>query len=183
MYQLLEKRKWATSLCHCDPESCILAHILPCHIYAKIYRDCYLFHFIYYGIFSISLYNVYYWLDYINKNRCPILETDYCIGLGENCSQYYMLVNGIPSKCMFDESNICIHSERDCFTNYKKLNMSLSLLGSISYFILLILHLCLRGKLKTDHNLEENYDACAVTLFSSCGLAQNYRELEVTYDV
>ena len=36
MYQLLE-REWSTSLFHCDPESCILAHVLPCHIYAKIY--------------------------------------------------------------------------------------------------------------------------------------------------
>jgi Cys-rich protein (TIGR01571 family) len=183
MYQLLEKRKWATSLYNCYPESCILAHILPCHIYAKIYRDCYLFNFIYYGIFSVSLYNVYYWLDYINKNRCPDLETDYCIGLGVNCSQYYMLVNGIPSKCILNEYNICVHSERDCFTNYNKLNMWLSLLGSFSYFILLILHFFLREKVKKDYNLEGNYDACAVTLCSQCGLAQNYRELEITYNV
>jgi Cys-rich protein (TIGR01571 family) len=183
MYQLLEKRKWATSLCHCDPESCILAHILPCHIYAKIYKDCYLFYFIYYGIFSISLYNVYYWLDYINKNRCPNLETEYCIGLGENCSQYYMLVNGIPSKCIFDDFNICVHSERDCFINYTKINMWLSLLGSACYFILLILHSFSREKVKKDYNLESNYDVCAVTICSPCGLAQNYRELHLTYDV
>lgn len=181
MYQLLEKRKWATSLFICDPESCILSHVLPCHIYAKIYRDCYLFHFIYYGIFSVSLYNVYYWINYINKNRCPDLETGYCIGL-DNCSQYYMMVNGIPSKCIFD-NNICIHSKRDCFTNYNKLNMWLSLLGSASYIILSMLHYFLREKVKRDYNLEGNYDACAVTIFSPCGLAQEYRELEITYDV
>jgi Cys-rich protein (TIGR01571 family) len=187
MYQLLEKRKWATSLCNCDPESCILAHVLPCHIYAKIYdnphrNSCYFFNFMYYGIFCLSLYNVYYWLDYINKNRCPDLETGYCFGLGDNCSQYYMLVNGIPSKCIYNDS-ICVHSESDCFINYNKLNIFLSLLGSISYFVLLMLHFFLREKVKKEYNLEGNYDACAVTILSQCGLAQNYRELEVTYNV
>ena len=182
MYHLLEKRKWATSLCECDPESCILAHALPCHIYAKLNGNCYLFHFIYYGIFCASLYNVYYWINYINQNRCPSLQTEYCVGLGDKCSQYYVLVNGIPSKCIFD-NNICIHSKRDCFTNYNKLNMFLSLLGSICYFILLMLHFCLREKVKKDYNLEGEYDTCAVTICSPCGLAQEYRELEVTYNV
>jgi Cys-rich protein (TIGR01571 family) len=180
MYHLLEKRKWATSLCHCDPESCILAHVLPCHIYAKIYKDCYLFNFLYYGIFTISLYNVYYWLDYINKNRCPSLETEYCFGLKENCSQYYMLVNGIPSKCIYNDS-ICVHSESDCFINYNRINMYLSMLGSFSYFFLIVLQFSLREKVKKDYIIERSFakDACAVTLFSSCGLAQELREVEL----
>jgi Cys-rich protein (TIGR01571 family) len=184
MYQLLEKRKWATSLCHCDPESCILAHVLPCHIYAKIYdnpeNSCYLFNFIYYGIFGLAMYNVYYWLNYINKNRCPSLETDYCFGLNENCSQYYMLVNGIPSRCVYNDS-ICVHSETDCFVNYTTINMYLSMLGSFSYFVMILLKFFLRDRVKKDYNIESNFaqDVCAITLFSSCGLAQELREVEM----
>jgi hypothetical protein len=58
MYQLLEKKQWATSLFYCHPESCILAHILPCHIYAKIYDEpegnsCYLFNFLHYKVFML----------------------------------------------------------------------------------------------------------------------------------
>lgn len=183
MYHLLEKRKWATSLCNCDPESCILAHVLPCHIYAKLYGNCYLFHFIYYGIFTISLCNVYYWINYINTNRCPSLQSEYCFGLGVNCSKYYMLVNGIPSKCIYND-NICIHSDTDCFTNYNKLNMYLSLLGSGSYFVLFLLHFFLREKVKKEYNIEGNFgeDSCAV-LCNQCGLAQEYREHEVVIDV
>lgn len=184
---MLEKRKWATSLYYCDPESCILVNVLPCHVYAKLYdigngNRCYLFNFIYYGIFCVSIYNVCYWLDYINKNRCPSLHTEYCLGTRDNCSQSYMLVNGIPSKCVFN-NNICMHSETDCFTNYNQLNMFLSLLGSGSYFILFLLNLFLREKVKRDYNIEGEYDACAVTVCSPCGLAQEYREIEVVYDV
>lgn len=185
MYQLLEKRQWATSLFYCHPESCILAHILPCHIYAKIYDEpetnsCYLFNFLYYGIFGLAIYNVYYWLDYINKNRCPSLETEYCFGLKENCSQYYMVVNGIPSKCIYNDS-ICVHSENDCFINYNRMNLYLSMLGSFSYFVLIILKFSLRDRVKKDYNIEGNFikDACAITLFSSCGLAQELREVEM----
>jgi len=61
--------------------------------------------------------------------------------------------------------------------------MWLSLLGSACYFILLILHSFSREKVKKDYNLESNYDVCAVTICSPCGLAQNYRELHLTYDV
>lgn len=178
MYEKLnyEKRKWSTSLLYCDPESCILSHYLPCHIYAKLNKDCYLFNFLYYGIFCVSIYNVYYWLDYINNNRCPSLETAHCFGLGDNCSQHYMVINGIPAKCIFDE--ICIHSEISCFQNFKELNIFLYLLGSISYFVLFILHLFLREKIKKEYDIEGQYDACALTLCSPCGLAQEYREIE-----
>lgn len=186
MYQLLEKRQWATSLFHCDPESCILSHMLPCHIYAKIYDEplnsCYLFNFLYYGIFCLATYNVYYWLDYINKNRCPSLETDYCFGLNENCSQYYMLVNGVPSRCVYNDS-ICVHSETDCFINYNRFNMYLSMLGSFSYFVLIVLKFYLREKVKKDYNIEQSFakDACAVTFCSPCGLAQELREVEMKH--
>jgi len=122
-------------------------------------------------------------MNIINLNHCPSLKTDYCFGLGENCSQYYMVVNGKPSICMFDNFNICVHSEGHCFTNYSKLNMVLSLVGSSCYIILIMLHYCLREKVKKDYNIEGEYDICAVTLCSSCGLAQQYRELEVVCDV
>ena len=74
MYELIDK--WSTSLFHCHAESCILAHILPCHIYARL-NGSYLCSFIYYSIFWVSLYNVYYWLNHINHNRCPALLTDH----------------------------------------------------------------------------------------------------------
>jgi Cys-rich protein (TIGR01571 family) len=92
-----------------------------------------------------------------------------------------MLVNGIPSKCIFDQLNICVHSEKDCFTNYNKLNMTLSLFGSICYFVLLMLNFCLREKVKKDYNIERSFakDACAITFFSPCGLAQELREVEM----
>ena len=188
MYQLLE-RQWSTSLFHCDPESCILAHVLPCHIYAKIYdreniNKCYLFNFIYYGIFSVSLYNVYYWLNYINKNRCPSLEREYCfydVG-NKTCSQYYMLVYGIPSKCVYNEYQICTHSEESCFIHFTEFNTFLSLVGSVSYIMLFFLHFFLREKVKKDYNIEGKYDICAI-ICSTCGLAQEYREYEVVINV
>lgn len=192
MYQLLE-REWSTSLFHCDPESCILAHVLPCHIYAKLYdKDttsetrCYLFNFIYYGIFSVSLYNVYYWLNYINKNRCPLLERDYCFNIdnvgNKTCNQYYMLVNGIPSKCIYNEYEICTHSEQSCFIHFTEMNTFLSLLGSVSYIMLCFLHFFLRDKVKKDYSIQGNYDISAI-FCSTCGLAQEYREYEVVINV
>ena len=189
MYQLLE-RQWSTSLFHCDPESCILAHVLPCHIYAKIYdreniNKCYLFNFIYYGIFSVSLYNVYYWLNYINKNRCPSLERDYCFNSdigNKTCNQYYMLVNGVPSKCIYNEYQICTHSEQSCFIHFTEFNTFLSLVGSVSYIMLFFLHFFLREKVKKDYNIQGKYDICAL-FCSTCGLAQEYREYEVVMNV
>jgi len=190
MYQLIEKRQWATSLFYCDPESCILSHMLPCHIYAKIYdkgtneTKCYLFNFIYYGIFSVSLFNVCYWLNYINMNRCPQLETEYCFNSDTNntCNKHYMLVNGIPSKCVYNEYQICIHSEQSCFVHFTEMNTFLSLLGSVSYIMLFFLHFFLREKVKKDYNLEGKYDICAI-FCSTCGLAQEYREYEVVMNV
>lgn len=180
MFEL--KTGWTTSLFHFDPESCILAHIIPCHIYAKI-QGCYLFSFFYYGMFVASIYNCYYWLNYINSNRCPDSVTDKCIGLRENCSQYYIVINGVPAKCVFNEVNICYHSELACYKNYNELNMFLSLLGSSSYFILFLLNYFLREKVKKDYNIEGKYDACAVTICSPCGLAQLYREIDTVSDV
>jgi len=198
MYEILEmperiegfERPWSTSLFYCDPESCILAHVLPCHIYAKIYKNCYLFHFIYYGIFSVSLCNVYYWLNHINKNRCPALESEYCFNIydhdhGNNtCNQYYMLVNGVPSKCMYNEYNICTHSEQSCFIHFTELNTFLSLLGSVSYIMLFFLHFFLREKVKKDYTIQSNFGYDMSALFcSTCGLAQEYREYEVIMNV
>ena len=188
MYQLLE-RKWSTSLFYCDPESCILAHCLPCHVYAKIYDtpnqfSCYFFNFMYYGLFYLCMYNSYYWLNIINHNKCPDSITDYCITLeNQTCSQYYMLVNGIPSKCI-NENNICLHNDVSCYTNYNKLNMFLSLVGSFSYFILFFLNFFLREKVKKEYNIESNclHDSSAI-LCTTCGLAQEYREIEIVIDV
>jgi hypothetical protein len=183
MFEITDsKRQWATTLCDFDPESCILAHVLPCHIYAKVSRNCYLFNFIYYGLFTVAIYNCGYWLNYINSNRCPSLVTNQCIGLRENCSDYFIIVDGSPAKCII-MNDFCVHSESSCFTNYKKLNMVLSLAGSVSYFILCLLHYFLREKVKKEHNIIGEYDACAVTLCSQCGLAQEYREIEPVGDI
>jgi hypothetical protein len=62
MYEIIEKKKWLTNMCECDAESCILSHILPCHIYAKLNGKCYLFNFLSYAFLLGSIYNVYYWL-------------------------------------------------------------------------------------------------------------------------
>ena len=175
------KRQWTTTLCDFDPESCILVHLLPCHIYAKIYRICYLFNFIYYGIFTVSIYNCAYWLNYINSNRCPSLITEKCVGLQENCSEYYVIIDGSPAKCVFNE--ICYHSQSSCFIKYHDLNMLLSLVSSGSFFVLFLLHYFLREKVKKENNIKGEYDACAVTICSPCGLAQEYREIEPVYDV
>ena len=62
--------------------------------------------------------------------------------------------------------------------NYKKLNVILSLSTSISYFILFLLNFFLREKIKKEYNIEGEYDSCASTVCSTCGLAQEYREID-----
>jgi Cys-rich protein (TIGR01571 family) len=59
--------------------------------------------------------------------------------------------------------------------------MYLSMLGSFSYFALIILQFSLREKVKKDYNIERSFakDACAVTFCSPCGLAQELREVEM----
>jgi len=176
------KSPWATTLWNIDPESCILAHVLPCHIYAKLYRNCYLFNFIYYGIFTMAIYNCGYWLNYININRCPSLATTQCIGLRENCGDYYIILDGIHTKCVIID-DVCVHSLSSCFINYNKLNMILSLGGSMAYIILCGLHYFLREKIKKEKSIIGEYDSCAVTVCSPCGLAQEYREIEPVGDI
>jgi hypothetical protein len=61
--------------------------------------------------------------------------------------------------------------------------MVLSLAGSVSYFILFLLHYFLREKIKKQHNIIGEYDSCAATIFSQCGLAQEYREIELVGDI
>jgi Cys-rich protein (TIGR01571 family) len=134
-------------------------------------------------MFSACAYNSYYWLNYINSNRCPDLNTDQCIGLRENCGQYYVVINGIPAKCIMNEYNFCSYNEDQCFTDYKKLNVILSLSGTLSYFILFLLNFFLREKVKKEYNIEGEYDSCASTICSPCGLAQEYREIESVGDV
>ena len=183
MYEILEeKRDWSTSLFYCDPESCILSHILPCHVYARIHKECYLFHFLYYGIFCISIYNFYYWINYVNTNRCIGSVTDECIGLSDKCNNHYMLINGVPSNCIINQFNFCTYNEISCYKDYKNLNFTISFFGSISYFILFFLNFFLREKVKKENNIERHlcYDAGA-TLCSTCGLAQEYREVEGNY--
>lgn len=171
-----QSKKWSSALCEFDPESCILAHVLPCHIYAKIYGSCYLFNFLYYGLFCSSIYTFYYWLSFVTQNKCADSLTDQCFGLGDNCSDYYMLIDGVPARCIFNE--ICYHSDTSCVVNYKKINLFLSLGGSISYFILCLLNYFLREKVKKEYAVEGEYDSCAVTICSPCGLAQEYRQYE-----
>ena len=174
--------KWKTSLCYCDSESCILAYLLPCHIYSKLWGKQYLFHFLSYGLLVTTIYNVYYWINYININQCPSLQTDYCLGLGENCSNYYMLVNGIPSKCVYHEQ-ICTYNTLSCIEmdEYKKTKLILILLFSGSYALLYCMNYFVRRKVKRDNDIEEGNDICESTICSLCGLAQEYREYDTVY--
>jgi hypothetical protein len=177
-YGYTKMKDWKTPLCQCDSESCILAYLLPCHIYSKLWGSLYLFHFLSYGLLVTSIYNVYYWINYITINKCPSLQTDYCITLGENCSNYYMMVNGIPSKCVYHEQ-ICTYNTLSCIEmdEYKKTKLMLVILFSGSSTLLFFMNYFVRRKVKRDNDIEEGHDICESTICSVCGLAQEYREI------
>jgi hypothetical protein len=179
-YGYTKMKDWKTPLCHCDSESCILAYLLPCHIYSKLWGNYYLFHFVSYGLLVTSIYNMYYWMNYIVIHKCPSLQTEYCIGLGENCSEYYMFVNGIPSRCVYEyHEQICTYNTLSCIEmdDYKKTKLILSLFFSFSYVSLFLMNYFVRRKVKRDNDIEEGNDLCESTLCSLCGLAQEYREI------
>jgi len=177
------KNDWKTSLYTCDSESCILSLLLPCHIYSKIINKNYLLNFLSYGFVCLSIYNIYYWLNYINQNKCPSNKTEQCVGLGDNCNNNYIYINNIPTKCIYhSDANVCTYNSISCIEldEYRTLNIYLSIFSSISYLFLYLMNYNVREKIKLNKSIKDTYyDIIAVICCYPCGLAQSYREISI----
>ena len=179
MYTLL--KTWKTSLFHCDCESCFVSYLLPCHVYAKLKQKNYAFHCILYLSLWSMIQLLYSYHYYTYSNACPPSQTDYCILLNEStCEQYYMLVNSVPAKCIFHlDINHCTYDMYSCIfpDEYSKLTIMIFLCSSMLYMFLWWLHYTVRKEIQYRNDLEDPYRCLATSCCSTCGLAQEYREI------
>ena len=91
---------WQTSLWECDSESCILSFLLPCHIYSKVNSN-YAYSFMSYGICIVTIRLLYYWTFILYTNACPPNHSEQCLGLGNDCHDYYTTINGLTTACIY----------------------------------------------------------------------------------
>ena len=181
-YDIIEQTSWKTSLFHFDCESCFLSNIVPCHVYSKIMSTTsleYTTRIILYIVLYSSIYELMYIQNNINHNICPSIQVDNCI-LSDNCLDNYMIVDSIPSACRYVDG-ICVYNEYQCIyiTRYNDIYQITFLLSSIMYIAITYLHYQARKHIQNKKNISSSMslDICAVTLCSSCGLSQEYREL------
>ena len=182
-YKILNKGEWKTNMFVCDSESCFLSCIVPCHVYAKIIstsKSLYCINLIIYCIIYLSIHQLWYSQNYIIENTCSKELTDNCISIKDNCENFYMIIDNIPFSCIYTE-NFCISNNKSCINHEDSNNSSLTifLLSSSCYFILVFMNYKAREHIKNIYQKETNCveDITAVTCCSTCGLAQEYREL------
>jgi hypothetical protein len=182
MYTSLHLNTWKTSLFECNCESCFVSYIAPCHVYAKLRNGNYAYHCFVYTMILGCIQILHYWLYYINKNVCPSNKVDYCINLDETtCNQSYMMVNNIPSACTFHkDANLCTYDTYECITyhTYHHTQMFLFMFSLFTYLSLWMLHFKLRNQIKESNKIyDDHFNCLANTCCSTCGLAQEYREI------
>ena len=184
-YKIIDNKAWSTHLCTCDAESCFLSCVVPCHVYAKIKsystsKRLYFIHLFIYTITYISIQQLWYSQHYLNSHMCPAHLTDNCISITDNCETYYMVVDDILSSCTL-KNNICIYDTISCISHQdtNRASSIILIITSISYVFLLFLHYTIREQIKLKQTISGNMieDVIATTCCSTCGLAQEYREL------
>jgi len=113
---------------------------------------------------------------------CPSNKTDYCIMLDEHdCTNHYMLVNSIPTKCIFHPEEKCIYNEQSCInaSEYNRFCVFIFVTTTMIYSCLWLLHYKIRIEIKEKKEITDSSDCIATTCCSTCGFAQEYRELEL----
>jgi Cys-rich protein (TIGR01571 family) len=183
-YTNINKGEWSTHLYDCDIESCLLSCVVPCHVYAKIRSfgsKCkYCVHLIVYISLYVAIQQLWYSQRYLNSHTCPAHLIDNCITITDNCESNYMMVDNVLSACVL-KNNICLYDTIECISHKNSNQTSLMCLTftTISYVFLTYLHYTVREQLKLKQNISGNIveDVIAVTCCSTCGLAQEYREV------
>jgi hypothetical protein len=171
-------REWATSLCTPDAESCTVATLLPCHVYAKL-KPYYCIHFISYAMFVLCIRNVYTTLAYYHTYECPSSKVEQCIHLDKSsCSSYYMTVDGVDVPCLYHEdAEICIFSEEGCIRIPPTQYTWLGILSTFCYLCLFFMNYSARKQVRVLNHIEPKHECIASSACSICGLAQAYREI------
>ncbi len=173
---------WKTTLFHWECESCFVSHCLPCHVYAKLKQRNYTIHcMVYIGLWFI-VQTLYSWNYYTYSNACPEYDVSYCLQLTESeCSQHYMVINSSPSKCVYHtDIELCTSDTYTCIplSQYKSIHVFIFILLSMIYTCFGLIHYNVRRELREKKEIEDDsYSCLASTCCSTCGLAQEYREL------
>lgn len=182
MYKQL--KNWKTPLLYCDCESCFVSYIAPCHVYAKLKQRSYAKHCALYAFLLYTINILYSWNYYLYDNSCPSEEIHYCLQLEEyECEDYYMMVNSVPTKCVFHaDANICTYDEQSCISTweYKEIHLIIFVTSTLMYICLCLMHYTIRKEIQEKKEIEHDATCClATTCCSTCGLAQEYRELDL----
>jgi hypothetical protein len=171
---------WKTHLCKFDCESLFVSYLLPCHVYAKLKKGSYAYHLVMYLCIWASIQILYSWNYYLNSNACPVYETDMCALLDESdCSKYYMKVDSGVSPCVY-RTNLCTYDNQTCIPpkQYGHIQLFIFPASLLAYMLLVNLHGTLRNEIKKTQNIQHECNDClAITCCSTCGLAQEYREV------
>ena len=184
-YEIINKKEWSTNLYDCDTESCFLSCIVPCHIYAKLknktkIKSQYCVHLFFYIFIYLSIQQLWYSSNYISQHTCPKDLINDCIHAIDNCEDYYMIIDDRPSSC-FIKNGYCVYNEYECISKKqsRKTEMYILIFTSFFYSGLTFMHYKVRQHIKAVYHIDGNLseDIVAVTCCSTCGLAQEYREL------
>ncbi len=174
---------WKTSLMYYDCESCFVSCVAPCHVYAKLKQKSYAKHCFVYALLWYTIQSLYSWNYYVYSNSCPSEKINYCIQLDENdCNDYYMMINSVPTRCVFHtDANLCTY-ENSCISpsEYNHIHIFIFISTTMMYSFLWLLHYILRKEIQEKKEINHDSMHClATTCCSTCGLAQEYRELDL----
>jgi len=173
---------WKTSLFYCECESCFVSYALPCHVYAKLKQQHYAMHCFVYLSLWFMLQFLQSWNYYRLTNACPQYEIHYCLQLTESeCDQHYMMIDSTPSKCVYHtDIELCTYDTYSCIPPNVNKSMQTFLFISIGmmYTCFWVMYYTLRKEIREKKEIDnDRYNCLATTCCSTCGLAQEYREL------
>jgi Cys-rich protein (TIGR01571 family) len=183
-YEIINKKEWATNLYDCDTESCFLSCLVPCHVYSKLKiksknKSYYCVHLFFYMFLYLSIQQLWYSSNYVTTHTCPHLLIDNCIN-SLKCEDNYMLVDDVPTSCVM-QNDFCVFDKYECISKKQSNTTSMYILifTLFSYTCLTCMHYKVREHIKKIYQINGNIaeDVFAVTCCSTCGLAQEYREL------
>ena len=136
-----------------------------------------------YALFWASNNYAHYVQYYINKNTCPDTPTTWCVDYKEDtCEDYYTTIDSVNVPCLWNEdTDICLSSSTECKSakHFNTYRTYMYFLETLTFLGLLICHFNARYQIRRKKRIRSQCltDIAAVTCCTTCGLAQEYREL------
>ena len=160
-------KKWTHGLLCFNLESIFVSVAVPCHALARVSQSLnknYNIVFLY--LFLLYFGNQYanFMQYYVKENTCPVKYAHFCIDYSnssDECGKYYTELPGGKVSCVYDDiTDLCIADKYECrdAKHFKRANMYIGILETLTVFGFFCCHMIIRGQVKKRQIIQPKVD-------------------------